>query len=183
MLFVSPHSNLRIPLKSERPITAVDNANNLVVIGKTRRLFAQFTYGGGIPEYAMEKAQEVFGERLTAGLPEGVPWNLRVGWFDTVGAEANWGWTTEEREEAERLLLNHPSHGTAFLLVERPKTVKPWPKYDNLETVEEIMARVVEDGYDPKHVVEYERENRNREDVVRALENYVEETAESEVVA
>lgn len=82
----------------------------------------------------------------------------------------------EMRVELEQWLLNHADYGNAFIMVEAPRLEPPWPKYDEfrgvrgMPTGQRVAERVLEDGYDILEVLAYERANKNRSDVVDALE-------------
>lgn len=89
----------------------------------------------------------------------------------------------EHKELIEQFLLQK-CKGPHVWLYEPEKLKAPWPAYDQLTTAqgvthamvaERIAAKVKEDGYSPVDVIAYERENRNREQVVRALEALIAE--------
>jgi hypothetical protein len=103
---------------------------------------------------------------------------FRIGFFETDEVEQ------EHRATYERvldLLASAPtSNGIYKFVAER--TPAPWPAYDKLVTkagvskadvVRKIVAKIEDDGYNPIQVIAYERENLNREDVVRGIEEHV----------
>jgi len=116
----------------------------------------------------------------------------RVSVYDTEEAEANGEYQAAgvSREDVERALLSKHSLGRDFILVEKPAVPAPWPAYDKLTTsrgrdlswvVEQIVSRVQDLGVDPISVIEYERANRNRPEVIDALRK-IGQPAEEEVV-
>ena len=67
-----------------------------------------------------------------------------------------------------------------------PETVipPPWPRYDSFEgSLDKLIAKITDDGYAISDVLAYERTNQNRENVVDALEQMIEdETVVEEVL-
>jgi hypothetical protein len=104
----------------------------------------------------------------------------RVGTFDTKEAQKEYGWDDETRAMVERIL--DEGSGNLYVRADYPAATAPWPNYDQVkgdaEAVAETIGRKVdEDGYDPAVVLEYERQNKNRDSVVAVLEILVEATA------
>lgn len=121
---------------------------------------------------------------------EVTPWPIALGVFDSVAAQQREGWTDEQRELIERKLLSMQDLGTAYVLVELPRTERPWPKYDELRpvgrrTIKELAEKIAEltqeFGKDPGEVIAYERENQNRPEVIAALEAIGVEPVEDEI--
>lgn len=123
---------------------------------------------------------------------EVTPWPIeaRLGVFDTVAAQQAEGWSDEQRELIEKKLLSLPDFGSTYILVELPRTEKPWPKYDDLRpvgrrTIKDVAEKIAEMtadlGIDPGMVVAYERENQNRPEVLAALEAIGAEQVEDEI--
>lgn len=108
----------------------------------------------------------------------------RFGVFDTEEFQAEHaadifercpnGFDDGERRKLEEFLLAHQDE--YYRVVEVVKLAAPWPNYDTFKGVRgeptgpRIAARVLEDGYDIDAVLAYEKENRNRQDVLDALE-------------
>jgi hypothetical protein len=96
----------------------------------------------------------------------------RLSFFDTE-------WVPEhQRAEVEKVMAEHPDSGRDWVLVEEEKADPPWPSYDELQTtdtrdiqwvVDQITARVVDNGYDPIIVHNYERIAHGRSEVLDAL--------------
>ena len=114
------------------------------------------------------------GSRLGDDMVTPVPNDDRIGTFDTHQID-----DPKLRARVEELMVAHADHGRDFLLVEQPKVGKPWPRYDELRAqgrrtidlvVEQIVAKVREDGYTADDVLAYERQNLNRQEVLEALE-------------
>ncbi len=92
--------------------------------------------------------------------------DYRISGFDTTTQ----GWDDETREKAEKLLLEHPNNGSDFIIVEAPERPAPWKGYDTITSVKKILELVTDTGSDAEEVLSYERENKNRPQVVEALE-------------
>jgi hypothetical protein len=140
-------------------------------IDMSPRLFAEFQKGG-IPEWAMPLAVERF--RMNGKPPELTPQQ----WLYTYDSKVDQfqrGWTDEERELIEAKLRSKPK----IVEISKQPAVKPWPKYDTLvthgrRTIEKVVELVVTGidttGVDASVVLEYERENLNRAEVIAAVE-------------
>lgn len=109
------------------------------------------------------------------GLPEDFDTNTlvspryRVSVWDSEIAKRDEGFTDEEIELIISKLREDPSYGYDFVEVDVPKKKAPFPTYDDLEDIEQIVAIVKGAGLSIDEVVEYEKENRNREDLIKAL--------------
>lgn len=111
----------------------------------------------------------------------------RFGVFDTTEFQAEHagdifprtpeGFTDKDRKELEAFLIAHQDE--YYRQVEELVLSPPWPAYDDFKGVRgqptglRIAERVQEDGYDVASVLAYERANRNRQDVIDALEALV----------
>lgn len=135
-----------------------------------KRLFAKFQRGFA-PEYARRKALATFSFNK---IHEGISREQWVAFLDTEQAQAEHGWTDEERRLVEERLV-----ARGYVQVEPERVPAPWPAYDKLVAhgrrtiemvAEKIAEKVAEDGYSPAMVAAYERENLNRPQVVAALE-------------
>jgi hypothetical protein len=100
-----------------------------------------------------------------------VPPDHRIGRFDSVAAQAQGGWSDEERIAVENELIR-----TAEIVPEEltllPEIVvpAPWPSYHDFKGTGAALAKKVrEDGYDPNEVLAYEVAHENRDEVVAAL--------------
>lgn len=176
----------RFEVRPEVP--AVYDTKGRVVAPAQRRVFIQFERGNA-PAYTHKAGLAAF-EFATKPTYEGgseFPSELWLCYYNTEASQQIHDWTDEERAAIE----SHLPSCSDILIVERPKLAAPWPAYDKLvaggrgvtsEAVAEKIARkVAEDGYDVGAVAAYERENRNRPDVIAALEALlIEEPAEAE---
>ena len=100
-----------------------------------------------------------------------VPPDYRIGVFDSERAQLDNGWTDHEREEVERTLIDLSERFGEILVI--PKTVipPPWPRYDDFKgSIDQLLARLVEDGHDLDAVLTYERATQDRDEVVEGLE-------------
>lgn len=103
------------------------------------------------------------------------PLESRVGVFDST-------WIKDKalREQIETSLRQSDANGAFYFECEKPKLQPPWEKYDQLyvhgqRTMQHVIKAIVETisitGIDPEKVLEYERYNLNRPEVVDALES------------
>jgi hypothetical protein len=149
------------------------------------RVYAEFTHGP-VPPWAMSQALR----RIDWGfLADGWSPEMQISSFDSMEAQQEMGWSDEDRIALEKHL--NAKQGLDFILVEPEKAPKPWATYDKLfarkgMTHEQAIAKITEiildTGVDPNIVVEYERENKNREDVIQAVENLGLETGDEDIV-
>lgn len=116
----------------------------------------------------------------------------RLGYYDTDIAAQQFGWDADTKKLVEDRLLSGASYGIDYLRVEKPKLPAPWPTYDTLvqqgrrtnQMVAEKIAETVADiGIDPQVVINYERENLGREEVIKAVEVLLEPKPAEEIVA
>lgn len=106
-----------------------------------------------------------------------VPPDYRIGLFDSVLAQAENGWSDEERQLVEAKLIKlADATPTDLLAIVVPTLAPPWPRYDAFDgTTLDLMNKIVEDGYTLEAVLAYERENQNRDEVVEALEQMIDD--------
>jgi len=178
MRFVSPYGRYNlglIPWKQEK-----------LADGTTRTLkegfMAQFG-DGDFTDQERQAAYDHFGSTIKKGSRRDESGNdsdqdWRIGTFDTLDIH-----DLELRSNVEKLMVDHPLHGRDFLLVQRPATPAPWPRYDEVKvigrrTIDDVARQIVEKieelGLDPDQVIAYERENLNREQVVAAVTAHIE---------
>lgn len=100
----------------------------------------------------------------------------RISGFDSEKAQAENGWSDEERELVEQKLRESHHYGSDHIeLVPQPAAL-PWPTYDN-DGAEQVVLIARATGL-VEEAIAYERENRNRDEVLVALkEEPVEEKA------
>ena len=91
----------------------------------------------------------------------------RISGFDSYAAQAENGWTDEEREIVEQALLASPHLGTDHILLEAVKAQKPWPTYDE-DSPEQVVSIARAIGL-VDEAITYERENAARVEVLVEL--------------
>lgn len=106
----------------------------------------------------------------------------RLSVFDTEAAQEIFEWSDETREAMENRLRAVHSNGIDFIEVEKPRVPAPFPHFDNLSDPDEIAAKIRDLGFDVGSVIQYETENRNRADVIAALEALSVETPEEPLI-
>lgn len=178
--FISPISGLRIVAVHEQVEVLASGLPKIVAPGYT----AEFQQSD-VTEWEREYARQHFQFRGTAMAMDGSPLDplTRVSAFDslTIKDEAL-------RKRVEQALLARPDYGKAdgFAMVERPRLPAPFPAYDAMKakgqrtTAEVIVAAVREGGYKPSDVLAYERQEKDRPEVIEALEQLAAELAEKE---
>lgn len=109
----------------------------------------------------------------------------RIGVFNTEDWQERYGLTDDEREQAEQMLLRSPFCGEDYIKVETPASLitKPWASYDETHHFK-IPGLAVELDL-VAEALAYEQANKNREGVVKALEDKIpaETEAAGEIVA
>lgn len=165
--YISLSQNFTFPIRAAKPDY---NPATGDLIGVRKGLVAQFKASTNAPEHALKAVETLpaFGRGI--GLNED-PFG-RVGTFDTKEAQDEYDWTDEERLYVEGIMDS--ASGVYFVRADYPALAAPWPNYDSIlgdeeEAAERIARKVEEDGYDPRLVLSYERQNLNRETVVAAL--------------
>lgn len=167
-------------LRSETVLTQ-EGAKTLVTRWDDECRFDGYRYGPPTDAEVREAAKRLkftgMGTELDEITPISIASQLSV--FDTDVAAEQREWTPEQKAYIEKKLLENRDHGQKYFLVERERTARPWPKYDELlpvgrrtvGMVAEKIAEVTRDlGLDVASVVAYERENLNRPEVIAALE-------------
>ena len=98
--------------------------------------------------------------------------DYRISAFDSIEAQAQEGWSDEEREWVERALVREAEiHPQDLLVIEARRVEPPWPSYDAYRgSPTQLCKKIEEDGYEFASVLDYERENQNRPEVVAKLE-------------
>lgn len=181
MYLISRSSHLELPIRSQR---VEYNQHNGQVERVIPALSVKFMPAGNVPPYAREAVAGLsnWGTGLghyESGEPED-PFT-RCGAYDTdIEAELQ-GWSAEDKAFVENALLKAASNGIEYVVVNAPATAKPWGRYDEIvgeQAAEQIAFYVNELGIDPGQVLNYERENGAREDVIAAMERALEKANE-----
>lgn len=103
--------------------------------------------------------------------------DYRIGLFDSTVAQAQQGWSDEDRrvveDELVRLSIEYP---TTLIVVTQEQALPPWPNYDLFTgSLNDLCRKVVEDGYPLEGVLAYEEENQDRPEVVQALKQLIDD--------
>ena len=179
MLCVSRSANLTLPILPQR-ITRYENGEIKQIKPPVAAVFERTP---DVPEYA-RAALAALPDFLKGVGKEEDPFSL-CGIFDTKIAADRDSWDDETLAYVEKALAEHA--GASYIVVDKPKTPKPWPNYDKVigedeaETAFLLTRKIVEDGFDVRQCREYERENDKRELVLAAYEALIAEQ-ESDVI-
>lgn len=179
MLCVSRSANLTLPILPQR----IKRYENGEIKEIKQPVAAVFERTPDVPEYA-RAALEALPDFLKGVGKDEDPFSL-CGIFDTRIAADREGWDDETLEFVEKALTAHA--GGSYIVVDKPKTPKPWPNYDKVvgedeaETAFLLTRKIVEDGFDVRACRAYERENDKRELVLAAYDALVAE-AEADII-
>jgi hypothetical protein len=104
-----------------------------------------------------------------------VPPDYRIGVFDSRAAQAEQGWSDEDRkaveDELQRCAMVNPSE---LLAVAEVHPEAPWPNYDVYDgSINDLCTKIVEDGYDLEAVLAYEESAQDRPEIVAALKTLI----------
>lgn len=151
--------------KTVRPAksTLVQTSAGPVLQVTEQPVIAVFTRGG-ITAYEKALALERFQFK---GLSEGEDPMDRISIFDTEEQKNLSGWDDALCREAEQRL--DKDQGSDYFRVEFPKAERPWATYDEMDE-DEILRFAKDGGFDHARLAAYERENKNRESLLEALE-------------
>lgn len=160
MIFISEDPETHV-VRAEVP--AVYDTQGRMIAPKQRRITIKFQRGYA-PQWVKDVALRTFEFRKR---PVEIPAETWVSSYDSLEDQSTQGWTDEERQEIERVLLQAPG----VLQVEEPKLAKPWPSIDKLtitktrdaQTVAAEMTRMAaETGVDLGDVAAYVGQNVGR---------------------
>ena len=183
MRAISPISKYSIQLIEAVPKRGMDSSGTVVEYTDKKPVLAEF-HQGGLTEWEQIVALESFD---FSGLPEGVNPLSRVAMFDTEAYVQRY---PEEEQEAMQFMIDKRLKQLAdifpneFMIVEKPRQPKPWPTFDETEledtqietapgvyqAVPGILTLQALSGWSPEAIRLYEVENKNRKDVVEAME-------------
>lgn len=175
MRFISPHRGYSACIRP--PVQIFDKYGQPQVA--ERELTAEFDLYKYTREWEVELAER---ELVFKGMPveehtgEPLPVVSRVSVFDSEEAQERLGWTDEERQAVETKLIKW-QRPEDHLLAVKPPAPLPWPKYTEQRQPLRIRKMVEEFGLSPATVLEYEKENENRPEVIKALTELAEEQA------
>ena len=92
----------------------------------------------------------------------------RIGVWDSVEWQAEFGASDDDRIGAEQLLLNSSRNGIDYFVVEAVKVQKPWPSYD--DTHHNKIASLASELGLVTEALAYEQDNKQRASVIEQLE-------------
>lgn len=103
----------------------------------------------------------------------------RISGFDTVQAQESQGWTDDERELVEKVLLSSGDFGRDFIRLDEDAVAasKPWSTYDDTPG-EKVVGLAKDLGISLADVLAYEKANRNDAGLVYVLEREIEAPVE-----
>jgi len=96
--------------------------------------------------------------------------NYRVSVFISEVAKLKNGWSDEDEALVVETLRHNGPIGQMYVEVVPVPTDKPWNGYDELSDETRIVELALAIGADLTQVVQYEKENSNRQSVIEALE-------------
>jgi len=124
---------------------------------------------------------QIHGQTTLADEVTPTPFIDRLSAFDTeeVAVEEQWdartvtdvyGKVTPFKEYVETYLSEHGVNHRDYREVVQAPAQPPWPKYLEFRgTLEQLVSRLVEDGYDLLEVIRYEEQTGHRQPVIDAL--------------
>jgi hypothetical protein len=138
---------------------------------------AQFLTGD-VTEADVDFAERVFLKEgllygRTTELDEVTPTSLlsRLSVFDTAQRAADEKWTDDFRQTVEEKLTERADGHPDFRLITVEAIAAPWPRYlDFRGTLPQLIEKIVEDGYDVRQVLAFERQSGQRPEAIEALE-------------
>lgn len=137
-----------------------------------RALEAQFR-PGGLSEYEKETSLNAFrfhGLPFNSDTGEDVSGRHLLSSFDSEKAMMDYHWEQFEHDLVVDALRKSERLGADFIELTQPKRPIPWAGYDKLESASKIAEIVVATDTPVEGVIAYEKENKDREKVIAALE-------------
>jgi len=178
---ISRSSGLTMPIRDRKP-HYIQVGNEMVLDRVDQAISIEFKLAGNVPPYAREAVQKL--ANWGVGIGENEDPFTRCGAVDTeVEAEAQ-GWDDATHEFVCDRLKAAGSNGIEFVIVEAPKTPRPFPKYDEIvgeDKAEQIAFYVETMGYDPGVVKQYELENGKDAATIDAMDALLEKANEDVV--
>ena len=94
----------------------------------------------------------------------------RLSVFDTDLAAKEFNWTDEEKALVEETLMERSKETTFIVYLPAQVVEAPFPAYDSFDgTTEELLQKLISDGFELSKVRIYEIQSKNRPEVVKAL--------------
>jgi hypothetical protein len=104
--------------------------------------------------------------------------NFRISVFDSEIARLQNGWTEDDEALVVETLRARGPIGVMYIEVVPAAAPKPWNGYDNAEDAEKIVELAVAIDADLEKVLQYERENKARPEVIAALDAAIDAAGE-----
>lgn len=181
MYLISRSSGLTMPIR-DRKNHYIQVGGEMVLDRVDEAISIQFKLAGNVPPYAREAVQKLANWGVGVGHNED-PFT-RCGAVDTeVEAELQ-GWDEETLAFVDERLRASGSNGLEFVIVEAPRTPKPFPKYDEIvgeQKAKQVAFYVEQLGIDPGQVRQYELENERDEATIDAMDALIEKQNEDVV--
>ena len=179
--FVSPHRNYKHGVRKETPTHLGPDGR---MVPGVRALQAEFS-----PDLRQDADITLAKSTFTfRGMPiheNGQPVNptYRISVFDSEVTALKEGWTEEEEALVVEELRNNGPIGQMYVEVVPVPAEKPWNGYDELDDADRILDLATAIHADLELVLQYERENANRGDVIAALQGALAEADEQIIVS
>ena len=179
--FVSPHRNYKHGVRRETPAHLGPDGK---MVPAVRALQAEFDPDlRNDADIALAKSTFTF-----RGMPiheNGQPVNstYRISVFDSEIMALKLGWTEEEEALVVDELRNRGPIGQMYVEVVPVPAEKPWNGYDELDDADRIVDLATAIGADLEAILQYERENANRAEVIAALQGVMAEADEQIIVS
>lgn len=178
MLFMSERQKA-VTVRNEKPVFSLKTGERVDTI---RRVYANLERGY-MPDWAIAIAEERF---TMGGKPPTVPTHRWIASYDSRLAQAQEGWTDEEREMIEKKLLAQGD----VVVIDQPQVPAPYAQYDKHRTMkgqrkqEHVLADISSAyelaGFDIEQAVRYEQQNLNDQTVIEHLRSLAPTPAVSE---
>lgn len=181
MYLISRSSGLTLPVR-DRKNHYIQVGQEMVLDRVDPAISIDFKPAGNVPPYAREAVSKL--PNWGVGLGHNEDPFTRCGAVDTEVEAALQGWDAATLEFVDKALLASPSNGVEYIAIEAPKTLKPFPKYDEIvgeQAAEQIAFYVEQLGIDAGQVRQYELENEQRADVIAAMDALIEKLNEDVV--
>lgn len=186
MRFVSHIRNFAVGIITERSHPTQYGAIVVDVPGYTAYFTSDVTAADvEFAEREFESLGLMYGRTTLLDEVTSSPITSRLSVFDTdeKALQENWATRTYEdemgrtwdfKEFVEHKLASRAENNPDFRLVDVEAIKPPWPRYLHFQgSLDELMQRVVDDGFDPARVLAYERQTGQRPAVIEALEQLV----------
>lgn len=192
MRFVSKHGNFTFVARPDTVQMILGPGGAMMPHTVQSAIICDFTHGMVRPDEAMMAAEKWMGlgtrsdgtpiafgamPSVQSGVVNGVAhdsWQpmMTFSVFDTDTIP-----NAEDREYAEKRLLEDAGNGVHYIQVGHRKLAPPWPTYEEMKGIKgnstaQMVCRMIKDGgYDPEYVIAYElQRDRPRYEITKAIE-------------